>query len=50
MLAEHALSLTLDGQAGTVAALLRSFPARTGEDSPDLSLVRAIAYQYQIRL
>src|SRR5580698_9486105 len=34
MLAEHALSLTLDGQAGTVAALLRSFPARTGEDSP----------------
>jgi LuxR family maltose regulon positive regulatory protein len=50
MLAEHALSLTLDGQAGTVAALLRSFPARTGEDSPDLSLVRAIAYQYQLRL
>src|SRR3984885_11901833 len=36
MLTEHALSLTLDGQAGTVAALLRSFPARTGADSPDL--------------
>jgi LuxR family transcriptional regulator, maltose regulon positive regulatory protein len=50
MLNEHALSLTLDGQAGTVAALLRSFPARTGEDSPDLSLVRAIADQYQLRL
>jgi LuxR family maltose regulon positive regulatory protein len=50
MLTEHALSLTLDGQAGTVAALLRSFPARTGADSPDLSLVRAIAYQYQLRL
>src|ERR1700677_817081 len=50
MLTEHALSLTLDGQAGTVAALLRSFPARTGEDSPDLSLVRAIADQYQLRL
>jgi LuxR family maltose regulon positive regulatory protein len=50
MLTEHALSLTLDGQAGTVAALLRSFPARTGEDSPDLTLVRAIADQYQLRL
>src|SRR5580704_13337541 len=50
MLTEHALSLTLDGQAGTVAALLRSFPARTGEDSPDLSLVQAISDQYQLRL
>ena len=50
MLTDHALSLTLDGQAGTVAALLRSFPAQTGEDSPDLSLVRAISDQYQLRL
>jgi LuxR family transcriptional regulator, maltose regulon positive regulatory protein len=50
MLTDHALSLTLDGQAGTVAALLRSFPARTSEDSPDLTLVRAIADQYQLRL
>ena len=50
MLTDHALSLTLDGQAGTVAALLHSFPARTGEDSPDLSLVHAIADQYQLRL
>jgi LuxR family maltose regulon positive regulatory protein len=50
MLTDNALSLTLDGQAGTVAALLRSFPAQTGEDSPDLSLVRAIADQYQLRL
>jgi LuxR family transcriptional regulator, maltose regulon positive regulatory protein len=50
MLTDHALSLTLDGQAGTVAALLRAFPARTGEDSPDLTLVRAIADQYQLRL
>src|SRR5580700_9395012 len=50
MLTDHALSLTLDGQAGTVAALLRSFPARTGADSPDLSLVRAIADQYELRL
>src|ERR1700722_13076565 len=50
MLADHALTLTLDGQAGTVAALLRSFPAGTREDSPDLSLVQAIAEQYQLRL
>jgi hypothetical protein len=28
LLTDHALSLTLDGQAGTVAALLRSFRAR----------------------
>jgi len=50
MLTDHALSLTLDGQAGTVAALLRAFPGRTGTDSPDLILVRAIADQYQLRL
>ena len=50
MLTDHALSLTLDGQAGTVVALLRSFPARTGADSPDLTLVRAIADQNQLRL
>jgi LuxR family transcriptional regulator, maltose regulon positive regulatory protein len=50
MLTDHALSLTLDGQAGTVSALLRSFPASTGADSPDLSLVRAIADQYRLRL
>jgi LuxR family maltose regulon positive regulatory protein len=50
MLTDHALSLTLDGQAGTVAALLRSFPDRAGADSADLTLVRAIAAQYQLRL
>jgi LuxR family maltose regulon positive regulatory protein len=50
VLTDHALSLTLDGQAGTVAALLRSFPAQTGDESPDLTLVRAIADQYQLRL
>jgi LuxR family maltose regulon positive regulatory protein len=50
MLTDHALSLALDGQAGTVAQLLRCFPARTGADSPDLVLVRAIADQYQLRL
>jgi LuxR family maltose regulon positive regulatory protein len=50
LLADHALSLTLDGQAATVAALLRSFPARAGEDSPELALVHAIADLDQMRL
>jgi LuxR family maltose regulon positive regulatory protein len=43
LLADHALSMTLNGQAGTVAALLRSFPAATTEESPELALVYAIA-------
>jgi LuxR family transcriptional regulator, maltose regulon positive regulatory protein len=50
LLTDHALSLTLDGQAGTVAALLRSFPARTSEDSPGLALVHAIADLDQLHL
>jgi LuxR family transcriptional regulator, maltose regulon positive regulatory protein len=49
LLADNALSLSLDGQAGTVAALLRSFPARTGEDSPGLALVYAITDLDQLR-
>jgi LuxR family transcriptional regulator, maltose regulon positive regulatory protein len=49
LLTDHALSLTLDGQAGTVAALLRSFPARASEDSPGLALVHAIADLDQLR-
>jgi len=50
LLTDHALSLTLDGQAGTVAALVHAFPARTGEDFPGLSLVHAIADLDQLRL
>jgi LuxR family maltose regulon positive regulatory protein len=50
LLTDHALSLTLDGQAGTVVALLGAFPARTGEDSPELALVHAIADLDQLRL
>jgi LuxR family maltose regulon positive regulatory protein len=50
LLTDHALSLTLDGQAGTVAALLRAFPAPAGAESPELALVRAITDQYQLRL
>ncbi|NEA30597.1 AAA family ATPase [Streptomyces sp. SID13031] len=50
LLTDHALSLTLDGQAGTVAVLLRTFPARIGEDSPGLALVHAIADLDQLHL
>ena len=50
LLTDHALGLTLDGQAGTVAALLRSFPAGISEESPGLALVYAIADLDQVRL
>jgi LuxR family maltose regulon positive regulatory protein len=39
LLADHSLSLTLDGHAQTMQALARAFPP--GEDHPELSLVRA---------
>ena len=50
LLTDHTVSLTLDGQAGTVVALLRSFPARTGEERPELALVYANADLHQHRL
>ena len=50
LLTDHALSLTLDGQAGTVAALLRSFTAWTGKDTHGLALVRAISDLDELRL
>jgi LuxR family maltose regulon positive regulatory protein len=50
LLSDHALSLTLDGQAATVSALLRGFPARAGEYSPELASVRAIDDLDQMRL
>ena len=40
LLADHSFSLTLDGQAQTMQALLRAFPP--GEDDPELALVRAM--------
>ncbi|MFJ8208242.1 LuxR C-terminal-related transcriptional regulator [Streptomyces sp. NPDC096033] len=43
LLADHAVSLTLDGQAGTVVALLRSFPSGAGAEFPELALVYALA-------
>ena len=39
LLADHSFSLTLDGQAQTIQALLRAFPP--GTDHPELALVRA---------
>ena len=39
LLADHSFSLTLDGQAQTIQALVRAFPP--GEDHPELALVRA---------
>ena len=50
LLTDHAVSLTLDGQAGTVAALLHSFPGRDGEEFPGLALVHAINDLDQLRL
>jgi LuxR family transcriptional regulator, maltose regulon positive regulatory protein len=39
LLADRSLSMTLDGQAQTMQALVRAFPP--GEDYPELALVRA---------
>ena len=39
LLADHSFSLTMDGQAQTVRALLRAFPP--GTDYPELALIRA---------
>jgi LuxR family maltose regulon positive regulatory protein len=50
LLTDHSLSMTLDGRAGTVAALVRSFPAASGDESPELALVHAIADLDQMRL
>ncbi len=48
LLADHSFSLTLDGQAHTMQALLRAFPP--GADHPELALVRAMGDLAQGRL
>ena len=48
LLADHSFSLTLDGQAQTMQALLRAFPP--GQDHPELALVRAMGDLAQGRL
>jgi LuxR family transcriptional regulator, maltose regulon positive regulatory protein len=48
LLADHSFSLTLDGQAQTMQALVRAFPP--GWDHPELALVRAMGDLGQGRL
>ena len=48
LLADHSFSLTLDGQAQTMQALLRAFPP--GGNHPELALVRATVDLLQGRL
>jgi len=48
LLADHSFSLTLDGQAQTMQALVRAFPP--GADHPELTLVRAMGDLAQGRL
>jgi len=48
LLADHSFSLTLDGQAQTMQALMRAFPP--GADHPELALVRAMGDLAQGRL
>jgi LuxR family transcriptional regulator, maltose regulon positive regulatory protein len=48
LLADHAFSLTLDGQAQTMQALVEAFPP--GADHPELALVRAMGDLTQGRL
>jgi len=48
LLADHSFSLTLDGQAQTMQALLRAFPP--GADHPELTLVHAMGDLAQGRL
>jgi LuxR family transcriptional regulator, maltose regulon positive regulatory protein len=49
LLADHSFSLTLDGQAQTIQALLRAFPQGARAD-PELALVRATGELVQGRL
>ena len=48
LLADHSFSLTLDGHAQTIQALVRAFPP--GADHPELALVRAMGDLAQGRL
>src|SRR6202158_1489752 len=50
LLADHLFSLTLDGQEGTIAAVLRSFPAGVAIDHPELALAHAAVELAQGRL
>src|SRR3982075_1611597 len=50
LLADHLFSLTLDGQEGAIAVLLRSFPRGASADHPELALAHAAVQLAQGRL
>jgi LuxR family maltose regulon positive regulatory protein len=50
LLADHLFSLTLDGQEGEIAGLLRLFPEGASADHPDLALAHAAARLAEGRL
>ena len=50
LLADYSFSLTLDGQAQTISALLDAFPPGVAGDGPDLPLARATSELAQGRL
>jgi LuxR family transcriptional regulator, maltose regulon positive regulatory protein len=50
LIADHSFSLTLDGHAQTIQALLRVFPPGAVTDGPDLPLARATSDLAQGRL
>jgi LuxR family transcriptional regulator, maltose regulon positive regulatory protein len=50
LLADHSFSMTLDGQAQTIQALLRTFPPGAVTEGPDLPLARATSDLAQGRL
>jgi LuxR family maltose regulon positive regulatory protein len=50
LLADHSFSLTLDGQAQTILALLRAFPPEAGADSFELAIAHATTDLAQGRL
>jgi LuxR family maltose regulon positive regulatory protein len=50
LLEDNLFSLTLDGDEGTIAALLRSFPTGTSADHPELALAHAAVQLAQGRL
>jgi len=50
LLADHLFSLTLDGQEGSIAALLRSFPAGAAAEHTELALAHAATQLAQGRL
>jgi LuxR family transcriptional regulator, maltose regulon positive regulatory protein len=49
LVADHSFRWVLDDEAGTITALLRSFPAGASAEDPDLALAHAASELYQGR-